>query len=132
MTTEYHSKHWTRQRALACANGHVSSYLDELDAELAHTPPGETQDDLAMTARGLRMLLKFSAGFRHHEQAKHVISILQQRGLVLPKKAALRAMGAALREGAHFGKLCDAAHICESFVALASDPAMAPVPRDPR
>ncbi len=131
MTTEYHTRHWDRQRALAVANGHMSSYLDEIDAELAQTPPGSTHDDLDLASRGLRIAIKYSSRFRMAEQAKHIAQILKRRKIAFPVKATLRALTMALNEGAHFGHLCDRSKEVATFAELATDPAMLPVPKDP-
>lgn len=131
MSDPYHTTNWKRQRALAVANGHMSAYLKELDAELAETPPGETRDDLELATAGLRMSIKATAGFRRVEQAKHIIKILKMRRIVLPSKAALRGITSALFAGAHFAKLCDRSKEVATFAELATDPTMLPVPKDP-
>lgn len=128
MTDQYHTKHWTRQRALGAAHERMAGWLDEIDEHRAGSP--EELDSIRLSAAGLRLALSNSGRFRREEQARHICEILKRRGLPFPKTATLRGLMNALGKRADFLAIEARAKTAASFAELATDPSMLPVPRD--
>lgn len=128
MTDQYHTKHWTRQRALGAAHERMAGWLDEIDEQGQLEP--EALAALRLTAAGLRLALSNSGRFRREEQARHICEILARRGLAFPKTATMRGLMNALGKRADFLAIEAKAKTASTFAELATDSSMLPVPRD--